>query len=59
MNVGIGIEAVQFLSWEYLFRIFAIVSLQCGSCKVLTRPAMHDFSDDGRLYTFTIYLLPQ
>jgi hypothetical protein len=29
MNVGIGTVAAQFLSWEYLFRIFVIVSLQC------------------------------
>jgi hypothetical protein len=30
MNVGIATDAEQFLFWEYLFRIFGIVSLQCG-----------------------------
>jgi hypothetical protein len=28
MNVGIGTVVTQFLSWEYLFRIFGFVSLQ-------------------------------
>ncbi len=30
MNVEIGTEAPIFLSWEYLFQIFGILSLQCG-----------------------------
>ncbi len=29
MHVGIWTVAAQFLFWEYLFRIFGIVSLQC------------------------------
>jgi hypothetical protein len=35
MNVGIWTVAAQFLSWEYLFRIFGIVSLQCTHHNIL------------------------
>jgi hypothetical protein len=29
MNLGIGTVAAQFLSWDYLFRMLGLVSLQC------------------------------
>jgi hypothetical protein len=34
MNVEIGTETPIFLFWEYLFRNFGILSLQCG-CSLL------------------------
>jgi hypothetical protein len=33
MNVEIGTETPIFLFWEYLFRNFGIMSLQCDLCK--------------------------
>ncbi len=37
INVEFGTEATQFLFWEYLFTILAIVSLQCICWKVRVR----------------------
>jgi hypothetical protein len=31
MNVEIGTDTLTFLFWEYLFRNFGILSLQCGA----------------------------
>ncbi len=35
MNVGIGTVAEQFIFWEYLFRIFGTLSLQCDMFDLL------------------------
>jgi hypothetical protein len=34
MNVEIGTETPIVLFWEYLFRSFGILSLQCSTCNI-------------------------
>jgi hypothetical protein len=41
MNVEIGTEAPIFLFWEYLFRNFGILSVQCGHKRIKNRMKLY------------------
>jgi hypothetical protein len=58
MNVGIGTAAAQFLSWEYLFRIFRIVSLQCVPTSANTATMVASLSSLCLLSVWQIEALP-
>jgi hypothetical protein len=50
MNVEIGTETPIFLFWEYLFRNFGILSLQCGHGVIDTGSNLVDcFIDIGKI----------
>ncbi len=50
MNVEIGTETPKFLFWEYLFRNFGILSLQCIS--ILKKGRTNDLSYSLTLFDF-------
>jgi hypothetical protein len=53
MNVEIGTETPIFLFWEYLFRYFGILSLQCVES---TTPHMGDMESFRVAYTGSLQL---
>jgi hypothetical protein len=54
MNLEIGTETPIFLFWEYLFRNFGVLSLQCTPGKVATcqhrENKDHDIGKEGIPY---------
>ncbi len=54
----IGTKALQFLFWEYLFRIFGIVSLQCVKIYSWFLQPFRISRPSQSLYHLPFYLIP-
>jgi hypothetical protein len=58
MNVEIVTDTTQFLFWEYLSRIFGILSLQCNYYELLYL-GLSNLTKNSTLFTLLSIFLPE